>query len=495
MTEATPSPQKKRGFLLLLGVAVAAAVVTFAVIALVTNIFEKKTADRSSGTTPVVTLTDTTYDAAVWGQNYPLEYDGFLATAQFTPSDHSTALVPVASEPRAAAVETLGEDPEMRTETTASKIEADPRLVTMWKGYAFAIDYRHLRGHEWMLTDQRMTLRVLAKDQPGACLNCHASTVPVMAELGNGDMNAGFDAMNVMPYSEATALAEHPIQCIDCHNPTTMELQITRPALIEGLKALKASEGITDYDVNRDATTEEMRTYVCAQCHVEYYFAGDAKTLTFPWSNGTDINDVWEYYQEIEFTDFTNAISGAAVVKAQHPEFETWSAGVHAANGVSCADCHMAYQRVGSQKVANHQVTNPMADINGTCGTCHTSSEAVIQERVTTIQNRFVDSRDRALDALVALIDDIAAATENGVAEDRITLAQQYQNKASFYVDYAYSENSYGFHAPDYMQRILSQSLDESRKGQLALLGVSAEDLEPSDVSKANAAAAEEGLT
>jgi nitrite reductase (cytochrome c-552) len=494
MTDATPTPKKKGGFLLLLGVAVAAAVVTFVVTALVTNIFEKKTADRSNGTTPVVTLDDTTYDAAVWGQNYPLEYDGFKATADFTPSDHSTALVAVTG-PREAVVEKLGEDPETRTETTASKIEADPRLVTMWKGYAFAIDYRHLRGHEWMLTDQRMTLRVLVKDQPGACLNCHASTVPVMEELGNGDINAGFDAMNKMAYADATALAEHPVQCIDCHDPETMALQITRPALINGLKALKASEGIEDYDVNRDATTEEMRTYVCAQCHVEYYFAGEGKTLTFPWANGTDINDVWEYYQEIGFTDFTNAISGAAVVKAQHPEFEAWSAGVHAANGVTCADCHMAYQRVGAQKVSNHQVTNPMADINGTCGTCHTSSEATIKARVTTIQNRFVDSRDRALDAVVALIDDIAAATEQGVAADRIALAQEYQNKASFYTDYAYSENSYGFHAPDYFQRILSQALDAARKGQLALLGVSAADLEPSDVALANAAAAaEEGL-
>jgi nitrite reductase (cytochrome c-552) len=486
MSEATPAPAPKKAgrIIALLAVAVGAAAVTFVVTALLTNIFEKKAADRPAYT-PVVTLDATTYDPAVWGQNFPLEYDGWAATEEFTPSDHSTGLVAVTG-PR------FEDDPDPRTETTASKIEADPRLVTMWNGYAFAIDYRHLRGHAWMLTDQRYTLRVQLKNQPGACLNCHASTVPVMDELGDGDAMAGWALMNSMSYADATAYAENPIACIDCHDPETMELRITRPALIIGLAALKASEGIEDYDVNRDATTEEMRTYVCAQCHVEYYFAGDEKTLTFPWANGTDINDVWDYYQSIGFTDFTHATTGAGIVKAQHPEFEAWSAGVHAANGVTCADCHMAYQTVGSQKVSNHQVTNPMADINGTCGTCHTQDAATIQERVTTIQNRFVDSRDRALDSLVNLITAIEAAQTDGTPEDRIALAREYQNMASFYVDYAYSENSYGFHAPDYFQRILSQSLDASRIGQLVLLGVDPASLAPSDVAAANAAATEE---
>ncbi|MDR1808577.1 MAG: ammonia-forming cytochrome c nitrite reductase subunit c552 [Propionibacteriaceae bacterium] len=489
MTETTPTggKPKNRAWVYVV-VAVVAAAVTFGVTALLTNMFEKKT-EASNGTPPVVTLTSTTYDAATWGQNYPLEYAGFKATADFTPSNHNTALVPVAG-PRAAVVEKLGSDPETRTETTASKIEQDPRLVTLWKGYAFALDYRHLRGHEWMLTDQRLTLRVLLKDQPGACLNCHASTVPVMEELGDGDAMAGFAAMNKLAYADATAMAANPIQCIDCHDPETMNLRITRPALINGLKALKASEGIADYDVNTDATVEEMRTYVCAQCHVEYYFAGDDKTLTFPWQYGTDINDVWQYYQEIGFTDFENAISGAKVVKAQHPEFETWSAGIHAANGVSCADCHMAYVREGAQKVTNHDITDPLENIATTCGVCHTDSEEAIRAEVWTIQNRFVDSRDRALDATVALINDIAAAKEAGVAEDRIALAQEYQNMASFYVDYSYSENSFGFHASDYMQRILSQSLDAARKGQLALLGQTKAQLEPSEVAQANATAA-----
>ncbi|MDR1513886.1 MAG: ammonia-forming cytochrome c nitrite reductase subunit c552, partial [Propionibacteriaceae bacterium] len=160
--------------------------------------------------------------------------------------------------------------------------------------------------------------------------------------------------------------------------------------------------------------------------------------------------------------------------------------------GVTCADCHMAYERVGAKKVADHFVTSPMADINGTCGTCHTQSDELIEQEVTKIQNVFVDSRDRTLDSLVQLINAIATAQTDGTPADRIELAQSYQNFASFYVDYAYSENSYGFHAPDYFQRILNQSLDASRKGQLALLGVSAADLEPSAVAQANTEKANE---
>lgn len=297
--------------------------------------------------------------------------------------------------------------------------------------------------------------------------------------------------MNKMAFADAAELAEHPVSCIDCHDPETMDLVITRPALKNALTKLKASEGIEDYDVNRDATRSEMRSYVCAQCHVEYYFAGEDKTLTFPWANGLDLDDVWDYYAELEtpHVDFTHATTEASILKAQHPEFEVWSQSVHAANGVSCADCHMNYKREGAAKVTNHHITSPTADLNASCGTCHSTDDGVLEDRITTIQDRFIESRDRAMDALVALVADIEQAMKDGVSEEQLDLARQYQNKASFYADYAYSENSYGFHAPDYMQRVLSTSLDASRKGQLALKGATAEELEPSEISKTNAQA------
>jgi nitrite reductase (cytochrome c-552) len=453
-------------------IAIVAAGLAFLVTWMILSISDKK-GEPPPGFSPVVQLTATTYDAATWGQNFPNQYDGWQGTAVFKPTAHEAALVP--RTPTA-------EDP--RTATISSKLQADPRLKDMWAGNAFSLDYRHLRGHFYMMEDQAYTLRVLEKPQPGACLNCHASLPEVLNEINANDTMAAWADMNKMTYADAAKYAKGPVSCIDCHDPDTMALRVTRPALINGLKALKNDP---NYDVNASATTQEMRTYVCAQCHIEYYFAGDAKTLTAPWANGVDADNVFDYYQTIQFGDFTHAKTDASIIKIQHPEFETWSEGVHAANGVTCADCHMPYQREGSQKVSNHDVASPMDNINGTCGKCHTASEQVLKDRVTTIQNRHILSRDKALDALTKLIAAIEKAKTDGTPQTQIDLAMQYHRQAGMYTDWVYSENSYGFHAPDYMQRLANEALDAAYKGQLALLGVPADQLAASDVATTNA--------
>src|SRR6185437_11235744 len=160
-----------------------------------------------------------------------------------------------------------------RTAIARSKLEEDPRLKEMWKGYAFSIDYRERRGHAYMLADQTFTERQQA-NPPGACMNCHASMVTVYNKLGNGDTMKGFETVNHMKYMDARQLAKHPVACIDCHDPDNLALRVTRPAFIEGIKALKASQGVQNYDVNKMATRQEMRSYVCGQCHVTYYFKG-----------------------------------------------------------------------------------------------------------------------------------------------------------------------------------------------------------------------------
>ncbi|MGO3040882.1 ammonia-forming cytochrome c nitrite reductase subunit c552 [Ancrocorticia populi] len=476
--EAIPKRRLYRRPWFLVLIALGAGIITFVIAMLLTDIFSKQQ-ETTNSFTQVVDLDETTVDPAIWGQNFPVQYEAYKQTAEFTESEHGGTMVPhdVEGDPR--------------TEVASSKLEEDPRLVTMWDGYAFAVDYRHARGHEYMTLDQQYTKRNTEFDQPGTCLNCHASMPAIYDELGDGDITAGFESLGSMSLDDALELADHPVSCIDCHDPETMALRITRPAFENGIAALKANEGVEDYDVNRDATHNEMRSYVCAQCHVEYYFAGDEKILTFPWDNGLAIDDIWEYYEDTGHTDFTHATTGADIVKAQHPEFDIWSQGVHAQNGVSCADCHMNYERNGASKVTNHQITTPMEDVNASCGTCHNNTgDGKLEERVAQIQDRFIQSRDIAFDALVALIDDIEAAQNDGdVSEEQIKLAQDYQNKSSFYIDYVYSENSYGFHAPDYTQTILADALDDARKGQLALKGVSAEDLEASDVTISNSEA------
>lgn len=478
---STTKQTRKRTMILIVAIVIT-ALVTMSITALLINIMQRQT-EAGDSFTKVVELDENTVDPAEWGKNFPLQYEAMKRTSQMVPTTHAGS-VKVDHQPT---------DKDPRTFVSSSRVEEDPRLKEMWAGYAFAVDYRHARGHEYMLDDQRYTLRVTEFNQPGTCLNCHASTVKLMNDLGDGDVNAGFDKMNLMEYNEVTQLVDHPISCIDCHDPDTMELRITRPAFMNGIRALKASQGVEDFDVNRDATHQEMRTYVCAQCHVEYYFKGEGRTLTFPWAKGIHINDIWDYYQEDGHVDWVHAKTGANVLKAQHPEFDIWSNGVHADNGVSCADCHMPYHRDGAKKVSNHHLQSPLLMVNSSCMTCHHSTEEEMKNRVVGIQDQFIHTRDQAFDSLTQLIAALEKAVNDGSAtDDQIQAAREFQNKASFYLDYVYSENSYGFHAPAYIQTILADSLDASRKGLLVLQGVEVSSLAPTEVSIDNAKAAQE---
>ncbi|MEX5280879.1 MAG: ammonia-forming cytochrome c nitrite reductase subunit c552 [Nitrospiraceae bacterium] len=167
-----------------------------------------------------------------------------------------------------------------------------------------------------------------------------------------------------------------------------MHLRVTRPAFIEGLRALKEQEGVRNYDVNTMTTRQEMRSFVCGQCHVEYYFRGPEKRLVFPWAKGLRVDDMLAYYEETQFKDWTHAETGSPVLKAQHPEFEMWNQGIHARSGVACADCHMPYKREGAMKISDHHVRSPLLNINRACQTCHKWPEAELKDRAEAIQHR-----------------------------------------------------------------------------------------------------------
>jgi nitrite reductase (cytochrome c-552) len=426
-------------------------------LALLINIMEHKQ-EAKNPFFRVVELTDDTDDPAVWGKNFPFQYDAYKRTVDQVRTRYggSDALprTPTQADPRSVV--------------SQSKIEADPRLKKMWAGYAFAIDFREERGHAYMLDDQTFTGRQ-QKPQPGTCLNCHASMYTAYKKAGDGDIVKGFEKINPLPYAEARKLVSHPVACIDCHDPATLQLRITRPAFMEGIRALKASQGVTNYNVNTDATRQEMRSYVCAQCHDEYYFKGPEKRLVFPWAKGNQVDNILAYYDEAGFKDWVHADTGAPMLKAQHPEFEMWSQGIHARSGVACADCHMPYERVGAHKISDHHVRSPVLNINKACQTCHRWPEDELKARVELIQTRTFELRNLALDALMDLIDDLKAARAAGAATNELAKAQDFQRKAQFYLDFVEAENSTGFHAPQEAARILGQSIDFSRKGQNAL--------------------------
>lgn len=462
----------KRGTVVLYALTIIlVAVATIAVMFLLQNINQRKE-EAKQDVFRVTNLTEETIDPAEWGKNYPRQYDTYQRTVDIERTRYGGS-------------------------EAIQKLDDDTRWRTIFSGYGFGIDYREDRGHAYMLVDQRDTERVTKLKQPGACLHCHASVIPAYyqkgVEAGIADDAAhrqeaimrGFEVVNSMPYSVATTLVDHPISCGDCHDPASMALRITRPGFINGIQTLAQSDAPVphlpsverwrtlgkegQYDPNTMASRQEMRTFVCAQCHVEYHFKGDEKLLTYPWQNGLTMDGAEQYYDEIGFKDWVYKESGAPVLKAQHPEFELWSQGIHAASGVACADCHMPYERAGAVKVSNHQVRSPLLNINNACQTCHNFSEEEMARRVLTIQNRTSALLSRSEEAVVALISDIQKAQADGATDEQLTPARDFQRKAQWRLDYIAAENSMGFHAPQEAARILGEAIDYARQGQLAL--------------------------
>ncbi len=467
-------------------IAAGAAVATMLVMALYSNVSMRK-AEAKQTSMKLVELDEKTVDPAQWGKNFPRQFDSYLRTAE----KYSTKYGGAGSEGM-----------------PKSRLEDDPRLVSIFDGYDFAIDFNQRQGHAYMLKDQIATKRVTERKQPGACLHCHASNTVAFREVGlqNGaagtldeaftspnaqaQLMAGFEAICKMPYNEAVKLVKHPVACIDCHDPKNMQLRVTKPGFIRGIDALaKSNEPVPHlpsvekwrkgdravaYDANRDATRQEMRSMVCGQCHVEYY-CGPKTTLFFPWDKGLKVEQIEATYNDYKFPDgqrffdWKHGKTGAEVLKAQHPEFEMWSQGVHARSGVSCADCHMPYMREGAIKISDHQVRSPLLNISRSCQTCHRFPEEELKARVTAIQDRTKALMDRAEDAVVQLIADLEKAKKEGIEEAKLKPIFEFQRKAQWRVDFVNAENSMGFHAPQEAARILAEAIDYGRQGQLAL--------------------------
>jgi nitrite reductase (cytochrome c-552) len=422
---------------------VLAALATAGVAAVLVTIVMHKVEEQKPYT-QVAPVDESTDDPAVWGLNFPHQYDSYKKTA-------------LSGRTRFGGSEAF------------SHLESQPHLKAIFNGYAFGVDYNEERGHAYTLASQKETKRVSDFKQPGACLHCHASVLPLYRELGEGDVMKGFAKANPMPLKELHAhpKVKHPVSCLDCHDPKTNELRITRPGFLEGIKVLKASEGVKDYDPNKHATRQELRSFACAQCHVEYYFKGDEKRLTYPWHNGLKMEDAEAYYDQVKHVDWIHADSGAPVLKAQHPEFELFSQGIHAKNGVACADCHMPYMRAGAAKVSDHHVRSPLLNVRKACLNCHSASEDEMTARVIEIQNRTKGLMDRSQQAVVDLIRVAAQLKAAGASAEDMKEVHALQRKAQWRADYVNAENSMGFHAPQEAARILGEAIDYARQGEL----------------------------
>lgn len=368
-------------------------------------------------------------DNAVWGTSFPREYNSWEATKQ-----NATLTKYGGSGFR-------------------DYLKERPSLVVMWAGYPFAKDYNAPRGHYYAAGDVQATKRRNDKT-PATCWTCKSPDVPrLMAKEGPAKFYK-------QKFDHYAGEVKNTIGCADCHNNETMQLQISRPALKEAFERMGK-------DITK-ATHQEMRSLVCAQCHVEYYFKGkEEKYLTFPWDDGMKAEDFEKYYSKSGHVDWTHAISGAKMIKMQHPDYEVFQQGVHAYRGVSCADCHMPYKSEGGIKFTDHQVRSPLENIANSCQVCHKWSEDEIRGRVEGMQTNHLQMLAAVEEAITKLHLEIGDAMKIGATDAELENVRGTVSKAQMYWDYVAANNGMGFHAPQECARILNKALKFAAEGRL----------------------------
>ncbi len=334
-----------------------------------------------------------------------------------------------------------------------------PEMVILWAGYAFAKDYNAPRGHMYAIIDNRNTLRTGTPTkegdgpQPAACWVCKSPDVPrVMHEQG-------IEGFYSHKWGDLGTEIVNPVGCATCHDSETMNLNISQPALIEAYQSMGK-------DIEK-ATPQEMRSLVCAQCHVEYYFAGDQKVVTFPWKEGMSVEEIEAYYDAFEFTDWVHGLSKAPMLKAQHPDYEVFLLGTHSQRGVSCADCHMPYNSEGGIKYSDHQIMSPLKKVDKTCQVCHRDSEEKLINYVYEIQDKANEIRNRVEVELSKAHLLAKVAWDHGASEQEMEKTLQLLRQSQWRWDFAVATHGGSFHAPIEIQRILAHSLDRAMQAQL----------------------------
>ncbi len=377
----------------------------------------------------------------VWGENFPRQFQSYYGTADtsFRSKYNGNVMIDM--------------------------LEEDPRLVVLWAGYGFSKEYNQGRGHYYAIEDVRNVLRTggpkNANDgpMPTTCWTCKSPDVPrVMNREGVAEFYTG-------SWARLGPEIVNPIGCADCHDEKTMNLRISRPALIEAFDRMGK-------DITK-ASYQEMRSLVCAQCHVEYYFNKEvvegAQYLTFPWDNGFTAEAMEEYYDNIAFSDWTHSMSKAPMLKAQHPGYEVYMTGIHAKRGVSCADCHMPYSSEGGQKFTDHKMQSPLNNIANSCQVCHREEAAILVQDVYERQDRIIENRDELEKLLVRAHVEAQKAWELGATEEQMKDVLTGIRHAQWRWDYAAASHGGSFHSPVEIGRTVANGITIAQEARIKL--------------------------
>jgi len=407
------------------------AVIVFLLALLAMNILDRKS-EAKFAYQPKVIIEGIEPRDSIWGLNFPRQYQSYMKTSDTT--FHSM----------------------YNTSGHKDMLDSDPEMVILWAGYGFSKDYNAPKGHAYAISDINETLRTGAPMAPGegampsTCWTCKSPDVPrLMGELGVMAYYTG-------KFSDLGSEVINPIGCADCHSPETMKLNITRPALIEAFEAMGK-------DINQ-ASHQEMRSLVCAQCHVEYYFdkkkpgGENANYLTFPWKDGMTVEDMEAYYDAIDFSDWVHPLSKAPMLKAQHPDYELYSMGVHSKRGVSCADCHMPYSSEGGQKFTNHHIGSPLSNVENSCFVCHREKLDALVTDVYERQRKVKEGTSKLQREIAMAHIEAAKALELGATEAQMKSIQKGIRHAQWRWDYSVASHGAAFHAPLETSRVVTSA-------------------------------------
>ncbi len=427
-------PKKKRGLTVL--IFVLTVIVVFLLGLFASTIIERR-AETVSRLQNVKEIDQWETRNEVWGESFPNEYESYMKTldTNFRSKYYGSGMI--------------------------YYLDKYPTLVTLWAGYGFSKEYNQARGHAYAIKDIREILRtggVKDSPMPATCWTCKSPDVPrLMNEIGVKEF---YDAKWIDRGSEIV----NPIGCGDCHEANTMNLKITRPALTEALKR----RGVEIEDISH----QEMRSLVCAQCHAEYYFKKDGNYLTFPWDKGYSVDSMESYYDEYKFADWTHKLSKADMLKAQHPDYELFTTGLHYRRGVACADCHMPYMVKGGVKYTDHHVQSPLNNIANSCQVCHREGEEELKETVYEIQDRVVQIRMIAEKAIAKAHLEAEIAWKKGATEEQMKSPLELIRSAQWRWDWFAASNSMGFHSPVESMRVLGTSIQKAEKarGELSVI-------------------------
>lgn len=400
---------------------------------------------------PPEPLTEVETDPSRFGEFYSFQYETFMRTKEMEETKYGGSY-------------------------NYSYVERFPKLERIFGGTGYGYDYNRARGHYFAMKDM---LSIGRQPKYVTCFTCKSADAPrLMEEMGDAyyttlmedfiDIDAEIERHDDHPYMDVKHAS---ISCSDCHHPETMDLRITRPALKEALER----RGTPVAELNRN----DMRSMVCAQCHVEYYFHPDpdSRKLIFPWDEGFDPADMeryWDYrftdmeqFAETGFYDYRHPHVDVPLRIVQHPEFEMFQGGTHQVNDVSCADCHMPVVEVDGRREISHHITSPLKYIEETCQQCHNQTADWLENRVYAAQERTLRMRSRAEDVMLAALDVLEAAKNTrGVDRDLLFEAHRAYTSAHLRWQYVKAENSIGWHNPQKALETLGESIDYAHRAR-----------------------------